>query len=637
MNFLHPEAFYLLILLLIFFIFIILKKESKKNFFSQDILKRLQVKGAGLSLKGRNILFFISGIFMVIALAQPVINDGVIKIKAKSADIMVALDISDSMLAQDIYPNRLKLAKQKALKLLKNAPKERIGVVAFAKNSYLVSPLSFDHEAVSFLLRKLDTNSITQQGTDFLSILDVINNTQNKKNKKYLLILTDGGDKKDFSQEIAQAKQHGIVVFILGIGTKKGSPIKLENGDFIKENGKIIISKLNESISELAIKSGGVYIQSTKSDKDIKTMINEIKNKSTQKELKSQDIKKHIQLFYYPLGVAILFLLLATSSFVRINKNIVALFSVIFMLNSSHVEAGMLDFMDLDKAKKAYENKEYEKSAKLYEKYANESKDPKANYNYANTLYKQKKYKEALKAYEKANFEDKNLNAKKLSNIGNTYAKQGSPQDLQKAIESYEASLKLKEDKLTRENLEEVKKHLKKNNQQKQNNKNDSKKDNKKSNDKNQQNKNSKSNDNKKSDKKDQSNKDKNSDKSNQDSDKQNNKSKDKKSSSKSQQSKDNKNNSEKPKSKEESQEKNQNKNKQDLKNLSKTKGEKKDKKDKRKASSASQADKQISAKKMSDKEEAKWLNELNSQKNTYIYKLENSKSKKENTDEKPW
>ena len=268
------------------------QKEAQASFFTQEVMDKLRVSANNLTLKARNVLFFVAGLLMIVALSEPVINEGTVEVKAKSADVMIALDISDSMLAEDVYPNRLKSAKQKALELLRQAPNERIGIMAFAKNSYLVSPLSFDHGAVSFLLSQLNTNSITEKGTDFLSMLKVVVDTSKSDSKKYLLVLSDGGDKKDFSKEIEFAKDNNVVVFVLGIGTQKGAPIKLENGSFIKQNGKIIISKLNENISDLATKSGGSYVQNVNSDSDVKRMLTEIKIFKHRLGIKSKTFKQ---------------------------------------------------------------------------------------------------------------------------------------------------------------------------------------------------------------------------------------------------------------------------------------------------------------------------------------------------------
>jgi len=458
MTFLHPEfLYYMLPPLFLLFGLLLTQKEQQAEFFSKEVMEKLRVSANTLTLKARNALFLLVGFFAVIALAQPVIKDGKVEVKAKSTDITIALDISDSMLAQDAYPNRLEAAKQKALTLLEEAKSERIGVVAFAKESYLVSPLSFDTAAVAFLLRQLDTSSITEKGTDFLSLLDVVQKSQKEHERKIVLLLSDGGDKDDFSQEIAFAKKHGIRVFVLGMGTKKGAPIRLHDGTFLQHNGEMIFTKLNDHIATLAIKTGGVYIEQTTSFEDIKTMFGEMVRQDEKKELKSQEIERTKPLFYYPLGMAMLFLLFATSSFGRGTKS---LFVALALLSfHQDADAGMFDFMKLQEAKKAYESGEFDKAAQLYEAHATKSQNPQSYYNTANAYYKQGKYKEAAEAYKKAAFEDDDSRAKNLSNLGNAYAKSG---DLQKAIASYEESLKIKEEKETKENLEAVKKALQK-------------------------------------------------------------------------------------------------------------------------------------------------------------------------------
>ncbi|MEA3227814.1 MAG: VWA domain-containing protein, partial [Campylobacterota bacterium] len=459
MSFLYPEVLYFILpIVLVLFGFLLTQKDAESHFFSDEVMSKLRVNSNGLSIQVRNTLFFLSTLFIVISLSGPVIDNGTIEIKSKSADIMVALDISDSMLGEDVYPNRLKASKQKMIDLLEITSSQRIGVIAFAKNSYLVSPLSFDHSAVRFLVKQLSTDSITEKGTDFLSILNVVDSSIESESKKYLLLFSDGGDKDDFSKEIAFAKENNIVVFIIGMGTKKGSPIKLKDGSFIKQNGAIIISKLNENIAQLATKTGGVYIQGVNATDDIKVMMKEIERISEKKELKSEEIQNFIPLFYYPLGLAIFILLIATSS--SPTKKFSKLFSFLFLLaifiSSQDAHAGFLDFLELDDAQKAYNNGEFEKSQQLYGEYAKTTKNAQSYYNEGNALYKQGKFKEAIGSYEKAVFDDDRSRAKKYANIGNSYVKEQSEDSLQKAQDSYEKSLKFNEDKDTRENLEAV-------------------------------------------------------------------------------------------------------------------------------------------------------------------------------------
>ncbi len=590
MTFLHPEfLYYMLPPLFLLFGLLLTQKEHQAGFFSKEVMEKLRVGANTLTLKARNALFFLVAFLSIVALAEPVVKEGKVEVKAKSADITIALDISDSMLAQDAYPNRLEAAKQKALTLLEEAKSERIGVVAFAKESYLVSPLSFDTAAVAFLLRQLDTSSITEKGTDFLSLLDVVQKSQKEHERKIVLLLSDGGDKDDFSQEIAFAKKHGIRVFVLGMGTKKGAPIRLHDGTFLQHDGEMIFTKVNEHIATLATKTGGVYIEQTTSFEDIKTMFGEMVRQDEKKELKSQEIERTKPLFYYPLAVAMLFLLFATSSFGRGAKSLFVALALLSLHQDA--DAGMFDFMKLQEAKKAYESGEFDKAAQLYEAHATKSQNPQSYYNTANAYYKQGKYKEAAEAYKKAAFEDDESRAKNLSNLGNAYAKSG---DLQKAITSYEESLKIKEEKETKENLESVKKAL-----QKQQQKDEQKQE-------------------EQSSKEDEQKQDK-----------------EKSSQSKDEQKKSNQADDSKE------QKESQGKQKQEDAKEPKAKNEEKKatdtkKDDKQEQNSDADEAKAQDEKGMSEAEERKWIEMLGKNVSSYMYKLSDEKTQK-SMDEKPW
>jgi len=604
MSFLHPEfLYYILVPMLILFALLLSKKSTQETYFSSEVMDKLRVTVNTLTLHVRNWLFLGVGVLILIALSGPIIDEGTVEVKAKSADIMIALDISDSMLAEDVYPNRLRLAKQKALELLKLAPTERIGVIGFTKNSYLVSPLSFDSYAVAFLLRELRTDSITEKGTNFLSMLNVVDKSIKKESKKYLLILSDGGDKKDFKNEITFANEKNIVVFVLAIGTTKGAPIKRADGSFLKQNTKILISKLNENISTLATKTGGVYIPSVNSNTDIKAMLREIEAKSEKKELKSQEIQRYIPLFYFPLGLALFLLLIATSSFGKNSKKNIAtgLMMVFTFALTQDVQAGVTDFMLLDKAKKAYETQEYEKAEFLYEKYSKKSQSAEVDYNIANTLYKQKKYKKAQELYEKIHFDDAQKQAKNYANLGNSYVKSETEEGLQKAAQAFEKSLEIEENKDVRDNLEAVKKAIKQKEDKEKNKKDKSDKDEKKE----------------KSDKSEQKD----------ESEAKNKDSKDDK--------KDDKKSDKKSEDKKKEQEKSQDKKNEEQKKKEKTKEKAKELEN----NTTSQQQSQLKDKKnvMSDEEEKKWLKKLSKKQSTFLYRLNDENKFEDNTDEKPW
>ena len=465
MIFLSPEfLYYMLPMLFALFMYVFIRKESHEHYFSKDILDKLKVNDTSLTLRQRDFLLFIVGALCIVALAQPVLEDGKVKVTSTSADILIALDISDSMLAQDVYPNRFEFAKLKALEFIKKASNDRIGVVAFAKNSYLVSPISFDTKTVSFLVSKLDTSSISQKGTDIFTMLETVSSIHTNTDEKYVLLLSDGGNAKDFSTEIEYANKKNIVVFILAIGEETATPIKKEDGSFIMDNDVVVLSKLNSAISELAIQTGGVYIQNTTSSRDITTMLDKILENSQHKELKSQEVERYVSLFYYPIILAMIILLAAFSSVGKSVKHTVPIFiGCMFFASTSPLIADFFDFATLMKAKKHYEVEDYNTSAYIYKRYAQRSDNGEAHYNAGNAYYKDKKYLEALSSYSYARLEDKNQEANKLSNMGNTLVRLGTINTLQRAVKHYEASLKIKEDRSTRENLEAVKKALQEN------------------------------------------------------------------------------------------------------------------------------------------------------------------------------
>ncbi len=464
MSFLHPEFLYLMLPpVVVLFFFLLTQQEQIADFFSKEVMEKLRVQTNRMTLKARSALFFAMSVLLIIVLAQPVIEEGKVKVQAKSADVMIALDISDSMLAEDIYPSRLKHAKQKILELLSMAVQERMGVMAFAKETYLVAPLSFDHRAVNFLVKQLQPSHLTEKGTDIKQLLHASGEMMKDKEHKYLLVMSDGGDQEAFDEEIAIAKKLGITVFVLGIGTEKGAPIKRKEGGFIKQRGAIIISHLNTEIAELAIQTGGSYIGSVSGDEDLLAMLSEIGAKTTKQTLAEEEIMQYIQLFYYPLGLAMILLLFATSSMskrqqVEVPSAFIALW---LLLSDTPSEAGLMDFKELDAAKAAYMADDFNTSARLYGKYARRTKSSEALYDQANALYKSGAYERAATLYEQVKFEDKNRRFDTLHNQGNAWAKQGSNEALQNAIKAYEEALSIKEEQPTRENLERVQELLK--------------------------------------------------------------------------------------------------------------------------------------------------------------------------------
>ncbi len=611
MTLLYPIFIYLMLpLLFILFYFIMRGSAQSHLIFDKDVLDRLRQENKSLSKRARYTLFLSSFIFMILALSAPVIKEGEIIVEAKSADILIGIDISESMKAEDRYPNRLDFAKHKAIDLIKQAPHNRIGVLAFAKHDYIVSPLSFDHASVAFLLSKIETGSITEKGTHLDSMLQSAISMLEHADIKNLLLFTDGGDETDFSKEIDLAKENGLRLFIIGVGSNEGSPVQSPDGGFIKHKGNILISKLNPEIKTLATQTGGIYIESVLGEEDIKTMLKEIESIAEKSTLKEEKIPQYIQLFYYPLALAVFFLFLAFSSLPRPAVQALLVLALIG-LTQEDVNAGLLDFKKLKDAKEAYANEDYNKSASLYEDFATQS--PEAVYNLANSLYKEKEYEKALKVYNEVSTQESTFKAQSLHNRGNT---QVQLKQYEEALKSYEKALELQDDNETKENYEAVKKFLEE--QKKQEDKEDKKKESEEQKDSKDQedseNKDEKSNDEKSQDSKSQNEKKSEKQDSEQKSEKNEKKKDETSNASKEDEKRDKEEKSDKDKAKEKSQASEQ--------------------KDDGKGEKAEQVP--YGMKKMSDLEAKKWLKAIQQSQKGHLYKMQDIEHDEEEN-EKPW
>ena len=620
MSFLYPVFIYLMLpVTLILFYFIMTGTKESFVMFDKRVLDKLRFQSKSLSRNAREALFLMAFIFMIIALAQPVIKEGEVVVEAKSADILIGIDISDSMKAEDRFPNRLDFAKAKAIELIKKAPHNRIGVLAFAKHDYIVSPLSFDHSSVAFLLSKVQTDNITEKGTRLDSMLSSAIAMLEHAKQKNLLLFTDGGDEEDFSQEIALAKENGLRLFIIGIGTEQGSPVRTAAGDFVKHEGKILISRLNPEIKELATQTGGVYIESVLGEDDIKAMLKEIESMTEKSTMKEETIAQYIQLFYYPLALAVFFLLLAFSSLPKsVAKSFVLL--GLIALSIPDARAGLLDFQKLQNAKEAYSQEDYAKSRSIYEEFA--FKSPEAVYNLANSLYKDNEYEKALKVFDEVKTDNAELKAKVLHNSGNTHVQL---KQYKEALSAYEKSLELKEDKETRENYEAVKKFL----EEEQENKDDQEQqDENQQDDKNSEDKKEKDQENKAQDSKskDQSQEQKDQQEKKQDKDEKKD----------SQQKSDKQKNEEENKSQASDEKKKEQEKSSTTEQKSDEKKQEQSKSDEQKEEDAESKDMPVSMQNMSDLEAKKWLNVIKKSQKGHLYKMEDFEHK-EDENEKPW
>ena len=307
MVFKHIEVLWLLLITLPLFILALKLSLPLNRVFSKEILAKISPNSGVLSQKVRAIFLVLALFFAIIALSRPQIDKGDIKVKTSSKSLVVAIDISKSMFLNDLYPNRFEFAKAKFKKLLDNLKETKVALLGFSDRAFLIAPLTKDYESLRYLCDHLRADYLNLKGTSILEALHSADDLMKDKKKKALLIFSDGGDKKDFSEEINYAKEHNIKVFIYATATKKGALIKDSSGNMVN-------LKLNPNFKNLALKSGGAYMEYSLSSSDMRDLAKIIESKLSSTKESEEVIKNRVELFYYPLILALVLLSIALFS-----------------------------------------------------------------------------------------------------------------------------------------------------------------------------------------------------------------------------------------------------------------------------------------------------------------------------------
>lgn len=485
MSFLDSEFLYLMLPPFFIFIYFVLKNtDTLKSYFDEEILKKIVIAGDMLGNRGRNISLLLALFYMIVALARPISDAREVEIEAGKSNLIVALDISRSMLVSDVYPNRLDFAKNRLLWLMDALPNTNIGLVAFAKDAFLVSPATLDKRSLAFLLDNLTPDIVSRQGTDITNALMQVDVLFEKKERvKRVLVLSDGGSDKDIQKAIQIAQNKNLQVSVMIIGTEKGGVIKDTQGLLKDMDGNIVISKRNDSMMELSEATKGVFIQEFGEGNGIKLLKKALFEDAKNVKAEKKTIFSKKEWFMIPLLFSLFFIVVALHGLPRRKGTQMFVALVLVVSSGDTLYAGVMDFYHIDKANKAIKDKAYDEALKSYEKLENL---PELRYNKGNLYYKKEEYRQAIKEFKSVKTKNQDLSFKTHYNLGNSYVKN---KQLNEALESYQSALKLNpKDKDTIENIKYVKKRLKQKKKDKQK-KNDTKMQNK-----NKKNKNSKSN-----------------------------------------------------------------------------------------------------------------------------------------------
>ncbi len=275
------------------------------------------------------LLIFLCITSMIIGISNPQIGTKMEEVKREGVDLMIALDLSNSMLAEDIKPNRLERARQAISRLIDKLEGDRIGLIVFAGDAYVQLPITTDYSAAKLFLSTVNTNIVPSQGTAIGKAIDLSIRSFDMENgqNKAIIIITDGENHEDNALEQAKlTNEKGVLVHTLGMGLSKGGPIPIYNkygnntGYRKDKEGNTIISKLNEQmLQDIASSGGGTYVRANNTQAGLSTLFSEI-NKMEKKEIGTMvftDYKDRFQLF---LSIALLLLFFDLILLSRKNK-----------------------------------------------------------------------------------------------------------------------------------------------------------------------------------------------------------------------------------------------------------------------------------------------------------------------------
>jgi len=306
-EFISSEFFYLLSLLLL----LLRRKRSFSNYkihFSTVMFEKIFPNS--VYKKYSYSFLIISFIALVIALARPIVYDN-IDVEKNDKSFIVGVDLSKSMLANDIYPSRLEFAKNKLFSLFDILEEQKVGILGFSSEPFLIAPITNEYSALHFIITHLKSDTINTKGSNILSLLQQVNIFLKDKKEKVVLILTDGTEEKDFGKTIQYAQKNNIKVFVYGIGTLQGGVIK-ENDNLLEDSqGNIVVTSLNNTIETLCEQTGGKYFHYSVQTAYMRNIVDAINKILGKGKIDKEKLRKQKELFYIPLIVAIVCFLIS--------------------------------------------------------------------------------------------------------------------------------------------------------------------------------------------------------------------------------------------------------------------------------------------------------------------------------------
>ena len=451
-------------------IYLTLKKRRQAHEFGDpDLVASLMPNAEPLRVHIKFSLTMLALACLILAAARPQYGQAERVEKRQGIEVMIALDISNSMLAEDVAPSRLDRAKQMLSKLIDNMTEDKVGLVVFAGEAYTQLPITADYVSAKMFLQHISPALIPTQGT---AIGAAINTSirgfggEQGKASRAIILITDGENHEKGATEAAQrAAEAGIHVYVIGIGKPEGSPIPVPGtGEFRKDRqGNVVITHLNEDMCrEIAQAGKGFYVRCDNTNTAYRALQQEID------KLAKQEIETHLFTDYneqYQSFVILALLILLVEFFIFPRKNKVVkrwnIFrtpaAIALLLMVSAPGFAQKEAFDIKKGNRQYVDSNYVDAELHYRRALEKNDDSKeANYNIGCAQFKQEKMPEATESFLKTlklldADKDPETVADTYHNLGNSYLTQGQAD---KAIEAYKQSLRLRpKDDKTRYNL----------------------------------------------------------------------------------------------------------------------------------------------------------------------------------------
>jgi len=316
----ETSYFYILLIIPIMIIgFLFLKtwkKNIQKKYISENLLQFLSPNISNFKPRIKLLFLILFILFSTIALVNPKIGTELKTVKREGVDIVFALDVSKSMLAEDIAPNRLEKAKRIVSEIINTLNNDRVGVIAYAATALPILPITDDYSTAKTFLQSLNTDMLSSQGTAIIQSINLAQKFYDDEDQtnRVLCILSDGEDHEVEKQNLLElAEQSGITIITIGLGSVKGAPIPIKENNIVKsykkdENGDVVVTKLNSQLlNTIANSSSGIYIEGINTELVVEEISKRLKEMD-KKEFESKQFVAYKDQFQWFISFAILFL-----------------------------------------------------------------------------------------------------------------------------------------------------------------------------------------------------------------------------------------------------------------------------------------------------------------------------------------